>query len=392
MNDFVWAAICVCLIGLSAALAMKLKASSRRVQSGPSPQQPQVERLLRVREQADEILERMGEGVLLLNPDLAPIMANTAAREMLGFQNRELPARIPSEEVAGAARRAVVQGAVEETLRISFPRPMNLSVKAIPLEGDRGVLVLLRDVTQEVFAQRIRREFVSHASHELKSPVASLQALAEAVLDAVHHDADAAGRFSQRMVAEAERLGQLVGDLLDLSRLEDPTNVPSEAADLTAVARAEIETQKPMAIDKGIELTSRVAPNIRLRGDEQQLGLMVRNLLENALRYTPSGGRVALDVFREGDNVYVRVSDDGPGIPLEAQTRVFERFYRVDRARARDKGGTGLGLAIVKHVAEIHGGYVDLRSNLGEGSIFTAQLPVMPEDNVTDVPARSLAG
>ena len=117
---------------------------------------------------------------------------------------------------------------------------------------------------------------------------------------------------------------------------------------------------------------------------------MIRNLLDNALRYTPTGGRVSLDVFREGDNAYVRVSDDGPGIPLEAQGRVFERFYRVNRARARDKGGTGLGLAIVKHVAEIHGGYVDLRSNLGEGSVFTAQLPLMQD--VAETPAESMAG
>ena len=392
MSNLVWASVCVCLAGLSAILMVRLRAQGRTKKTVPGPNQPQVEKLLRVKSHGDEIIERVGEGVLLLDEKLVPLMVNSAAREMLGFQNVELPGRIPSDEVMNAARRATSADPVEMNLSIWWPLPMTLNVKAISLEGGRGVLVLLKDVTQEVLAQRVRREFVSHASHELKSLVASLQALAEAVLEAVQNDPEAAGRFSKRMAAEADRLGHLVSDLLDLSRLEDPTNVPSDPADLSAVAHAEVASQKPSAANKGISLSSRVAPNVRLRGDEQQLGLMIRNLLENAIRYTPQGGRVDLDVFREGDNVYVRVSDDGPGIPLEAQSRVFERFYRVDRARARDKGGTGLGLAIVKHVAEIHGGYVDLQSNLGEGSVFTAQLPVMPEDDVTNIPAKSLAG
>lgn len=395
MNDLTWAAICVGLLGLSAFLWAKLRSggTSSRPHSAalPAPEKPEIESLAWANKQADEILERMGEGVLLLDRDLIPIMANAAARNMLGFQDSDLPGRLPSEEVLEVARRAKTGADVEEALHIWFPLPMNLSVKTTLLEHDGKVLVLLRDATQEVLAQRIRREFVSHASHELKSPVAGLQALAEAVYGAVHDDPEAAGRFSKRMVLEADRLGRLVRDLLDLSRLEDPTNIPSEPADLSAVGRAEMEAHSATAQEKGIALSSRVAPGVWLRGDEQQLRLMIRNLLDNALRYTPTGGRVSLDVFREGDNAYVRVSDDGPGIPLEAQGRVFERFYRVDRARARDKGGTGLGLAIVKHVAEIHGGYVDLRSNLGEGSVFTAQLPLM-QDDVTETPAESMAG
>lgn len=395
MSDVTWAAICIGLLGLSALLWARLRSrgdlATPQSADLPALEKPEIESLAWANKQADEILERMGEGVLLLDRDLIPIMANSAARDMLGFQDSDLPRRLPSEEVLDAARRARAGANVEEALHIWFPLPMNLSVKATLLEHDGKVLVLLRDVTQEVMALRIRREFVSHASHELKSPVAGLQALAEAINDAVHDDPNAAGRFSKRMVLEADRLGRLVSDLLDLSRLEDPTNIPSEPADLSAVARSEIDVHRSSAEDKGISLSSRVAPGVWLRGDEQQLRLMIRNLLDNALRYTPNGGRVALDVFREGDNAYVRVSDDGPGIPLEAQGRVFERFYRVDRARARDRGGTGLGLAIVKHVAEIHGGYVDLRSNLGEGSVFTAQLPLM-QDDVTETPAESLAG
>ena len=396
MNDLAWAVVCLSLAGLSAYLWA-------RTRGGPDPPRSPVtrkhstsddyvDRLEQARARAEEILERADEGVLLLDGDLSPIMANRAARDMLGLQEVELPARVPSEEVVDAARRAAPGFDVVETINVWFPLPMNLSVKAIHLENERGVLVLLRDVTHEVLAQKVRREFVSHASHELKSPVASLQALAEAIAEAVRDDPAAAARFSQRLAVEADRLGQLVSDLLDLSRLEDPTNISREPADLSGVAWAEVKAQERVVRDKGIALGSRVAPGIQLRGDEQQLGLLIRNLLDNALRYTPAGGKVDLDVFREGDNVYVRVSDDGPGIPLEAQGRVFERFYRVDRARARDKGGTGLGLAIVKHVAEIHGGHVELQSDLGEGSVFTARLPVMQEEEMTDVSAGSIAG
>ena len=395
MNDLAWAIICLSLAGLSAYLWTRARRGPDPVRSSVTRQSTSddhVAGLAQATARAEEILERADEGVLLLESDLSPIMANRAARIMLGLQEARLPARLPSEEVLDVARRATAGSDVEETLNVWFPLPMSLSVKAIHLENERGVLVLFRDVTQEVLAQKVRREFVSHASHELKSPVASLQALAEAVAEAVRNDPVAAARFSERLAVEADRLGQLVSDLLDLSRLEDPTNIPRESADLSEVARSEVRAQEKVARDKGIALGSRVGPGIRLRGDEQQLGLLIRNLLDNALRYTPMGGKVDLDVFRQEDDVYVRVTDDGPGIPLEAQGRVFERFYRVDRSRARDKGGTGLGLAIVKHVAEIHGGRVELQSDLGEGSMFTARLPAIQEEEMTDVSAGSIAG
>jgi signal transduction histidine kinase len=390
VSDLIWATICLLLVGVSVYLWARLRGDVGGVSSRPRGRDLGRDRLELAKRRAEEILERTGEGVLLLDMSLTPVMANKAARNMLGLQDSGLPVRVPSEEVLDAARRTTPNADVEETLNVWFPFPMNLNITSIYLGYDRGILVLLRDVTQEVLAQRVRREFVSHASHELKSPVASLQTLAEAIEEAIRSDPEAAARFSKTLAMEADRLGHLVNDLLDLSRLEDPTNVPRNPTDLSEVARGELIAQDDVARDKGIVLSSRIAPDIRLRGDEQQLGLLIRNLLDNAIRYTPSGGRVALDVFREGDNVFVRVSDDGPGIPLEAQSRVFERFYRVDRARARDKGGTGLGLAIVKHVAEIHGGHVELRSNLGEGSVFTAQLPVMPEDDTSDAPVESM--
>lgn len=392
MSDFAWFALCLGLVGALVAMAVELRRRpAPKAQGEPSRPVVAAEPALVAPNQGTvEILERMGEGVLLLDREMRPLFANSVARDMLGFQ-RALPERLPSEEVLAAARRALVDEEIEEILQIWFPLPMNLRVRATLLAEASGVIVVLQDVTQEVLAQRIRREFVAHASHELKSPVASLQTLAEAVQNAVGDDPDTVLMFSQRMVVEADRLGRLVRDLLDLSRLEDPTNIPQEPADLSSVAHRELDSVRESVEAKDITLAERIDADIWLKGDNQQLGLLIKNLLENAIRYTSAGGNISLEVFREGTNAYVVVRDDGIGIPLEAHSRVFERFYRVDRARARDKGGTGLGLAIVKHVAEMHGGKVTVRSDLGEGSIFTAQLPAIQTDK-QNAPVESLAG
>jgi two-component system, OmpR family, sensor histidine kinase SenX3 len=216
---------------------------------------------------------------------------------------------------------------------------------------------------------------VANASHELKSPVASLQALADAIRDAVRDDPETARRFADRLIIESDRLGRLIADLLDLSRLEDPVSVSSHPMELSSVARAQAAALRPEASAKDLGLVERIDSGVWVKGDEQQLGLMIRNLLDNALRYTPGGGTIEIEVAREGGDAIVRVRDSGIGIPLNAQSRVFERFYRVDKDRSRDRGGTGLGLSIVRHVAELHAGHVAVESELGRGSTFTVRLP-----------------
>lgn len=334
----------------------------------------------------DPILDRMTEGVLVLGADMRPTLANRAARKLLGFHQDELPYRLPSEELIALAIQARDEGIEKEaTLRLFFPGDFSLAAHAAPL-GDGETLITLRDVTQELLAQRIRKEFVAHASHELKSPVASLQALAEAVHQALADDPTAARRFADRLVTESDRLGRLVNDLLDLSRLEDPAVQPFDTVDLAELTRHEMTQVEDAAGRKRIELSGRSSEQVWVRGDEQQLRLLVRNLLENAIRYTQEDGHVKVEVGSTSSEASLTVADDGIGIPREAQARIFERFYRIDRARSRDRGGTGLGLAIVKHVAELHGGRVDLESELGEGSTFTASFPLLTER------VRSIAG
>ena len=378
MNDAI-------LIGLSIVLAISclvmftrlrvlLRAaddSDTRTTDRSSSRLSEVER---ERRRAVELLEKMDVGVLILNESLTPVMANEAARRLLGFDNAT-PAHLGSDEILSLARRALVEGRpVEEALQL-WPQRVTVRVRAIPLEDQGGVAVVLQDVTEELGTQRIRRQFVANASHELKSPVAGMQALAEAIRDAAQDDPAMAERFAEKLVGETERLGRLISDLLDLSRLEDPANVSRRSTNLSLVAHEQMEEVRAAAGSKEMELRSHISDDVWVKGDHQQLGLMIRNLLDNAIRYTPEHGSVTLAVTTDGGDAVLSVSDTGMGIPLKSQSRVFERFYRVDKDRSRGRGGTGLGLSIVKHVVELHGGHVSLDSELGEGSTFTVRLP-----------------
>lgn len=380
MNDSVWLVIVVALAGGLVALALRavFDRRSRGDVSRRSGRAPGRAGALASTGMEWTIIERMAEGLVVLSDLLRPVAANRAGRDLLGFPEGSLPPRLPSDEVRTVARQALDRAApVEETVSIWFPARKTLRVRAEPLEERGGVVVVIEDVTEELKTQRIRREFVAHASHELKSPVASMQTLAEALRHAVREDPVAAQRFADRIEFESTRLGRLIGDLLDLSRLEDPDALPQEPVDLSLGAKRVIEDAQPEVTSKGLALMAEIEDGVFVRGDESQMAVLVRNLVENAVRYTPEGGRISVDLYQEGDSAVVRVSDNGIGIPLEAQARVFERFYRVDRARSRDRGGTGLGLAIVKHVAELHGGIVQLESELGRGSIFTARVPAV---------------
>ena len=389
MNVTTLTIVLLCI--LSAGLLIATLLLARRSSATPRPDTPATQ--TRAHEpshpRADDILDRVREGVVVLDEELKPVLINTSARTMLGIQQKGDLARLPSEEVLATARKAVtLRSEVEELLTLWFPLRSRLQARATPL-GGAGVVVLLQDVTEEFLAQKVRKEFVAHASHELKSPVAGLQTLAEAVQQAVEDDPAAAVRFSEKMMTETSRLGRLVSDLLDLSRLEDPVSIPEEPIDISRTAEWEMEQAEPAARAKNMHTETKIEPDVWVRGDEQQLGVMIRNLLENAIRYTGEGGAITLEVKRDRDQALITISDTGIGIPQDAQARVFERFYRVDRARSRDRGGTGLGLAIVKHVAELHGGNVSVTSDLGEGSTFTATIPAIPTGRAN---IRSIAG
>lgn len=357
----------------------------RRRTGRPVDSAPLIPREARAEPSADltgSLIELLSEGVILFNDLPRPVLSNQAARQLLRLDTGGNP--LPPDEVMSIVRRCLTTGnRVEEIIDLWTPERVSVLVSADALQDDNGVVVSLRDMSAEQRALRLRRQFVAHASHELKSPVASIQALAEAISQAAGDDVETVEQFAEKMLKETARMGKLIADLLDLSRIEDPTGFSRGAVDVSSVTRKVTEEAEARAASKHLSFTSQIQEQVWTQGDEHQLSLLIRNLLDNAIRYTPEGGSVSVDVERDHDHAIVRVSDDGIGIPLKAQARVFERFYRVDEARSRDQGGTGLGLAIVKHVADLYGGRVELRSEFGEGSTFTAYLPAASSDLTT---------
>jgi signal transduction histidine kinase len=319
------------------------------------------------------ILAAMEEGIVLFDRDGSAAYANPAAGRILGRAPTDVRSLTPHELRALVEEARARELPAQRELDSGLP-PRTLAASAIPIEGTGDVLLILRDVTAARRVEAMRRDFVGDASHELKTPTSAIQAAAETVQRALEDgDAEAAARFAGDVRTEAARLSRIVSDLLDLSRLE--TERPSMApVRLDRVVEEEVERLRSQAVEAGVSLEVRAIP-ATVRGSERDLGLLVRNLVENAVRYTPSGGRVALDLAEDHGRVVLTVSDTGIGIPTRDLPRVFERFYRVDRARSRETGGTGLGLSIARHVVERHGGGIAARSELGAGSTFIVTLP-----------------
>lgn len=251
---------------------------------------------------------------------------------------------------------------------------LHMHVSVAPLARDR-VLILARDQTAARRLDETRRDFVANVSHELKTPVGAISLLAETVAESAD-EPEAVAHFSEQMKREASRLATLVQEIIDLSRLQEPDAlVKAELVQVDDVVEEALDRVRVAAETHGISLVRGGERGLRVYGDEALLTTAVRNLLDNAIRYSPGAGRVSIGVKAAEGMVRIAVVDQGMGIPAEAQSRVFERFYRLDEARSRDTGGTGLGLSIVKHIAADHGGEVTLWSKEGRGSTFTLVIP-----------------
>ncbi|MBK6886612.1 MAG: two-component sensor histidine kinase [Tetrasphaera sp.] len=277
--------------------------------------------------------------------------------------------------------RAVRRDGVIRERELELPRgrggpPIYVHVRAAPIL-DAHVLLLIDDHTQVRRVEEVRRDFVVNVSHELKTPVGGLSLLAEAIMDA-KGDPEATDHFAHRMQLESARLGKLIKEIVDLSQLQSQDVLagaePVRIADVVAEA---IEVSLIEARAKDIALTARCAPDMWVRGDFGLLVTAVRNLVGNAIAYSPNATEVAVGAEVTDDEASITVTDRGRGIPAAEQERIFERFYRGDAARSRSTGGTGLGLAIVKHICTNHGGQVSVWSQEGHGSTFTITLPLL---------------
>lgn len=275
------------------------------------------------------------------------------------------------EEVvaAGGGARPVTQ-----TLELHGPPPRTFEVTGTPIGRSLGTVVLVDDVSELRRLESVRRDFVANVSHELRTPVGAMALLAETLAD--EPDAEVMRRLASRITAEAERAGRLIDGLLDLSRIEAGGAGGHDAVDVAAVVATAVERVEPLAQQLAVPLLNRPPPaGLTVAGDEHQLVSAVVNLLENAVKYSDERAPVEVAVTEADGWVDVVVRDRGVGIPAKDLERIFERFYRVDRARSRDTGGTGLGLSIVRHVATNHGGEVLVASQEGLGSTFTLRLP-----------------
>ncbi|MBL8830052.1 MAG: GHKL domain-containing protein, partial [Planctomycetaceae bacterium] len=242
-----------------------------------------------------------------------------------------------------------------------------------------GAVIVVNDVTDYRRLENVRRDFVANVSHELKTPIASIKGFAETLLDGALDNRDDAERFCRIIARQSERLHSIIDDLLSLSRIEQSEgadDIALESTLLQDVLRSAISDCQPRADERAITIAVECPDQQRIRCNAPLLIQAVLNLLDNAIKYSDEGGRIDVQVQTTPRSVVIAVRDQGCGIPPEHLPRVFERFYRVDRARSRKLGGTGLGLSIVKHIVNVHHGKVTVESTPGKGSTFSIQLPV----------------
>jgi two-component system phosphate regulon sensor histidine kinase PhoR len=347
-----------------------------------------VTSLDRAQAHLDAVVRQMPDGLLVLASNGVIVRANAAAEHLLG---------LPADKILGRTALAVLMsyavdrevsrvlegergGAVD--LRLPDGRALRVAVGALWVrEGESGAVVLLLDTTELRRTDDMRRDFVANVSHELRTPVAAIRAMVETLLLRGARRPELIEEYVPRVVLECERIDRLVSDLLLLAQTEaGQLRLQLESLDPREVAAETVQAVEPLARSAGTQVVLDGFAPAAVRADRFALGQCVRNLVDNALRYAP-GGTVRLGSRVEGSEVILSVSDTGPGIPPEDVARIFERFYRVDKARARESehrtgGGSGLGLSIVRHLAEVQGGRAWVESRVGEGSTFCLALPL----------------
>ncbi len=263
-------------------------------------------------------------------------------------------------------------------------------VRLLSDQDPRFAVIYLDDQSEQARMEASRRDFVANVSHELKTPVAAMGVLAEALLESAD-DPETVQRFGEKILTESRRLANMVGELIELSRLQGAEPLPELAAvDVDSVVSEAISRHKVAADNADITVTTDAPSGFQVMGDQTLLVTALANLISNAIAYSPNASKVSISRCRRGDNIEIAVTDRGIGIARADQERVFERFFRVDKARSRATGGTGLGLAIVKHVAANHNGSIRLWSQPGTGSTFTLSIPAYTDDeDSADRPADS---
>lgn len=363
------------------------------------------------RRELEDVLASLQDAVLVVDDESRLRFLNAAASDLFGVDiedvlGAQILEALPSFDLEAAIREALQNGYTHAREVSLYIVPSANGAPSTPNSGGNlhggnagrrevllrvapvrrsdgavsGAVAIVQDLTELRRLERVRRDFVANASHELRTPIANIRAAAETILDS-SEDPTLVQRFLPRLVSEAERLSHLVSDLLDLARADSALDMPRAPVDVTKVVRDVMRRLDDKARGQQIGLVCDRFDPYFVPGDSAAIEQVAFNLIDNALIYTPPGGRIIIGIETDGEapaarNLLLSVSDTGIGIPAPDLARIFERFYRVDKARSRAQGGTGLGLAIVKHIVEKHGGHVRVESEVGQGTTFIISLPV----------------
>jgi two-component system, OmpR family, phosphate regulon sensor histidine kinase PhoR len=341
----------------------------------------------RQRHELEAVLISMTEGVLAVDAEQRIMKLNAAAARLLGIDIETAEGRPVSDVVRNAELREFIARVLDKhearegeiVLRDAGIRYMQTQSTVLRNEEHHaiGALVVMTDVTRLRRLEQVRRDFVANVSHELKTPITSIKGFVETLQDGALHSREDAERFLAIIARHADRLNAIIEDLLELARIEESgaTDISREPTRIRALLTVAIQTCEARAFEKAISITLDCPDGLTATVSPALLEQAVVNLVDNAVKYSEAGKPVDVSAILEGDTLVLRVHDRGPGIPAAHLSRLFERFYRVDKGRSRQLGGTGLGLAIVKHIAQAHGGDVTVASRPGEGSTFTVRLP-----------------
>ncbi|MED2971522.1 MULTISPECIES: two-component system histidine kinase PnpS [unclassified Fictibacillus] len=328
------------------------------------------------------LIENMGSGLILIDSDGYITIVNRAFKEIFKEYTDSWTSHLFHEVFPYKEIKEIVEDTfiMETNIRKQVVLPIhierkNFDVYSAPVLNSlgklRGIVLVFHDITELKKLEQMRKDFVANVSHELKTPVTSLKGFAETLLDGADGNPEIRKKFLTIMWNESDRLQHLIQDLLDLSKVEQGFSLNLQKVSLSTIVEEVIVMLETKAQEKEITIKYSAEGNTMIEGDSPRLKQVFINLINNSLNYTPKGGRITIRLKESSEKVTFSVSDTGIGIHKEEVSRIFERFYRVDKARSRNSGGTGLGLAIVKHLVEAHRGRIHVKSKPGEGSTFT---------------------
>ncbi|SEM97412.1 two-component system histidine kinase PnpS [Lihuaxuella thermophila] len=348
--------------------------------------QKQMETIRKSERRLGSIIESMESGLIMVDSTGRVSLANRAFERMFGVPAADIIGvsykrlTYPYDLTALITECAESGSRLRKEIHLYYPEERMLEANLAPMWVEKngvGVVIVFHDLTAIRRLEQLRRDFVANVSHELKTPITSILGFAETLLDGALKDPDTCREFLKIIHDESLRLQRLIGDLLDLASIESKKlHLNLKTVFVDSLIQSAVKTIEDQVRAKGQRLEVHIEEPFEIEVDPDRFRQIILNLLSNAMNYTPQGGSITLDVSREPHRFRLKVTDTGVGIPPEDLPRIFERFYRVDKARSRDSGGTGLGLAIVKHLVEVHNGEIDVKSKVGTGTTFTLSFPL----------------